>query len=77
MDKKTYDKGPGKCAKPVPRRGLCQQRAQERRPIFNRPFQELLNRILLGARSGGRDELPRKTRSMLNLAHDLDPQPAA
>src|ERR1700742_4815071 len=34
---------------------------------FNKPFQELLNEYCWGA-VWGRDELPRKTRSMLNLA---------
>ena len=34
---------------------------------FNRPFQELLNEYCWGA-VWGREELPRKTRSMLNIA---------
>ena len=34
---------------------------------FNKPFQDLLNEYCWGA-VWGRDELPRKTRSMLNIA---------
>ena len=34
---------------------------------FNKPFQELLNEYCWGS-VWGRDELPRKTRSMLNIA---------
>ncbi|MFB6414744.1 MULTISPECIES: carboxymuconolactone decarboxylase family protein [Bradyrhizobium] len=34
---------------------------------FNRPFQEMLNEYCWGA-VWGREELPRKTRSMLNIA---------
>jgi 4-carboxymuconolactone decarboxylase len=34
---------------------------------FNRPFQELLNEYCWGS-VWGREELPRKTRSMLNIA---------
>jgi 4-carboxymuconolactone decarboxylase len=34
---------------------------------FNKPFQELLNEYCWGA-VWGRDELPRKTRSMINIA---------
>src|ERR1700744_2717830 len=34
---------------------------------FNKPFQDLLNEYCWGS-VWGRDELPRKTRSMLNLA---------
>ena len=34
---------------------------------FNRPFQQLLNEYCWGS-VWGRDELPRKTRSMLNIA---------
>src|SRR5690348_18060192 len=36
-------------------------------PIFNAPFQDLLNEYCWGA-VWGREELPRKTRSMLNIA---------
>ena len=45
---------------------LCLQRPQERRR-FNKPFQELVTEYCWGA-VWGREELPRKTRSMLNLA---------
>jgi len=34
---------------------------------FNKPFQDLLNKYCWGS-VWGRDELPRKTRSMLNIA---------
>jgi 4-carboxymuconolactone decarboxylase len=43
---------------------------------FNRPMQELVTEYCWGA-VWGREELPRKTRSMLNLAMLELPQPAA
>src|SRR5438552_17096279 len=65
MDKKTFDKGvevrTAVLGKPYVNNAL------KNVDDFNRPFQELLTEYCWGAVSG-RDELPRKTRSMLNLA---------
>ena len=47
-------------------RGLCRQ-CPENSDDFNKPFQELVTEYCWGA-IWGREELPRKTRSMLNLA---------
>ena len=65
MDKKTFDKGVE-----VRTAVLGQQyvdNALKNVDDFNRPFQELVTEYCWGA-VWGRDELPRKTRSMLNIA---------
>ena len=64
MDQKTHDKGWK--SQSGAGRGLCRQRPEERRRL-QQPFQELLNEYCWGA-VWGREELPRKTRSMLNIA---------
>src|SRR5882762_3769018 len=65
MDKKTYDKGL------EVRKAMLGEayvnNALNNVDDFNRPFQEMLTEYCWGA-VWGRDELPRKTRSMLNLA---------
>lgn len=43
------------------------QRALDSADDFNRPFQEMITAFCWGA-TWGRDKLPRKTRSMLNMA---------
>ena len=58
MDQKTHDKGP-EIRKPL--RRLRHQRLKEL--TFQQPFQTSHRGAVWG-----RDELPRKTRSMLNLA---------
>ena len=65
MDKKTFDKG-------LEVRNAVLGEAYVENALknvddFNRPFQELLNEYCWGA-VWGREELPRKTRSMLNIA---------
>ena len=65
MDKKTFDKGVE-----VRTAVLGQQyvdNALKNVDDFNRPFQELVTEYCWGA-VWGREELPRKTRSMLNIA---------
>ena len=64
MDKKTYDKGL-EVRKAVLGEAYVNN-ALKNVDDFNRPFQELLTEYCWGA-VWGRDELPRKTRSMLNL----------
>ena len=65
MDKKTFDKGvevrTAVLGKPYVENAL------KNVDDFNRPFQELVTEYCWGA-VWGREELPRKTRSMLNLA---------
>ena len=65
MDKRTYDKGvevrTAVLGKPYVENAL--KNVDE----FNRPFQELVTEYCWGA-VWGREELPRKTRSMLNIA---------
>jgi 4-carboxymuconolactone decarboxylase len=65
MDKKTYDKGV-EVRKAVLGETYVNS-ALKNVDDFNRPFQELLTEYCWGA-VWGREELPRKTRSMLNLA---------
>jgi 4-carboxymuconolactone decarboxylase len=65
MDKKTFDKGLA-----VRKAVLGDEyvdAALRAADDFNRPFQEVLTEYCWGA-VWGREELPRKTRSMLNLA---------
>ena len=65
MDKATYDKG-----LEIRRAVLGDayvDRALARTDAFNKPLQDLVTEYCWGA-VWGRDELPRKTRSMLNLA---------
>jgi len=65
MDKKTFDKGvevrTAVLGKPYVENAL------KNVDDFNRPFQELVTEYCWGA-VWGREELPRKTRSMLNIA---------
>ena len=65
MDKATYDKGLA-IRKEVLGEDYVNN-ALKNVDDFNRPFQELLTEYCWGA-CWGRDGLPRKTRSMLNLA---------
>lgn len=65
MDQKTFDKG-----LEVRQAVLGQEYVQNslrNADEFNKPFQELVTEYCWGA-VWGREELPRKTRSMLNLA---------
>lgn len=65
MDKKMYDRGLG-----VRRAVLGDayvDKALSNADDFNGPFQELLTEFCWGS-VWGREDLPRKTRSMLNLA---------
>ena len=65
MDQKTYDKGL-EVRKAVLGEAYVTS-ALKNVDDFNRPFQEMLTEYCWGA-VWGREELPRKTRSMLNLA---------
>ena len=65
MDKKTYDKGL-EVRKAVLGEAYVNN-ALKNVDDFNRPFQEMLNEYCWGT-VWGREELPRKTRSMLNIA---------
>jgi 4-carboxymuconolactone decarboxylase len=65
MDQKMYDKGL-EVRKAVLGEAYVNN-ALKNVDDFNRPFQELLNEYCWGA-VWGREELPRKTRSMLNIA---------
>jgi 4-carboxymuconolactone decarboxylase len=65
MDQKTYDKGL-EIRKSVLGEAYVTN-ALNNADDFNRPFQELLTEYCWGA-VWGREQLPRKTRSMLNLA---------
>ena len=65
MDQKTYDKGL-EIRKAVLGEAYVNN-ALKSVDSFNKPFQDLLNEYCWGA-VWGREELPRKTRSMLNLA---------
>ena len=65
MDQKTFDKG-----LEVRQADLGKEYVESslrNADDFNRPFQELVTEYCWGA-VWGREELPRKTRSMLNLA---------
>src|SRR5712671_4729646 len=65
MDQKMYDKGLG-VRKAVLGEAYVSN-ALKNADSFNQPLQDLLNEYCWGA-VWGRDELPRKTRSMLNIA---------
>lgn len=65
MDKKMHDKGL-EVRKAVLGEAYVNN-ALKSVDDFNRPFQEMLNEYCWGA-VWGREELPRKTRSMLNIA---------
>jgi 4-carboxymuconolactone decarboxylase len=65
MDKTTHDKGL-EIRKAVLGEAYVEA-ALNNADDFNRPFQELVTEYCWGA-VWGREELPRKTRSMLNLA---------
>ena len=65
MDKKMHDKGL-EVRKAVLGEAYVNN-ALKNVDDFNRPFQEMLNEYCWGA-VWGREELPRKTRSMLNIA---------
>jgi len=65
MDKKTHDKGL-EIRKAVLGEAYVDN-ALKNVDEFNKPFQELLNEYCWGT-VWGREELPRKTRSMLNIA---------
>jgi len=65
MDKKTHDKGL-EIRKAVLGEAYVAN-ALKNADDFNKPFQELVTEYCWGA-VWGREELPRKTRSMLNLA---------
>ena len=65
MDKKTYEKGL-EVRKAVLGEAYVNN-ALKNVDDFNRPFQEMLNEYCWGT-VWGREELPRKTRSMLNIA---------
>ena len=65
MDKKMHDKGL-EIRKAVLGEAYVSN-ALKSVDDFNRPFQEMLNEYCWGT-VWGREELPRKTRSMLNLA---------
>ena len=65
MDKKMHDKGL-EVRKAVLGEAYVNN-ALKNVDDFNRPFQEMLNEYCWGA-VWGREELPKKTRSMLNLA---------
>ena len=65
MDQKTHDKGL-EIRKAVLGEAYVSN-ALKNADSFNKPFQELVTEYCWGA-VWGREELPRKTRSMLNLA---------
>jgi 4-carboxymuconolactone decarboxylase len=65
MDQKTHDKGL-EIRKAVLGEAYVAN-ALKNADAFNKPFQELVTEYCWGA-VWGREELPRKTRSMLNLA---------
>jgi 4-carboxymuconolactone decarboxylase len=65
MDQKTHDKGL-EIRKAVLGEAYVNN-ALKNVDSFNEPFQELLNEYCWGS-VWGREELPRKTRSMLNIA---------
>jgi 4-carboxymuconolactone decarboxylase len=65
MDKKTFDKGVEVRTEVLGKQYV--ENALKNVDDFNRPFQELVTEYCWGA-VWGREELPRKTRSMLNIA---------
>ena len=65
MDKKMHDKGLEVCKAVLGEAYV--NNALKNVDDFNRPFQEMLNEYCWGT-VWGREELPRKTRSMLNIA---------
>src|ERR1700721_2834971 len=80
MDKKTHSKGLDICKAVLGEAYVAN--ALKNSDEFNKPFQELVTEYCWGA-VWGREELPRKTRSMLNLSmisilnrpHELRAQP--
>jgi 4-carboxymuconolactone decarboxylase len=65
MDQKTFDKGLEVRQAVLGKEYV--ESSMRNADEFNRPFQELVTEYCWGA-VWGREELPRKTRSMLNLA---------
>jgi 4-carboxymuconolactone decarboxylase len=65
MDQKMHDKG--LAVRKAVLGGAYVNNALKNVDEFNKPFRELLNEYCWGS-VWGRDELPRKTRSMLNIA---------
>ena len=65
MDKKTFDKGVEVRTAVLGKTYV--ENALKNVDDFNRPFQELVTEYCWGA-VWGREELPRKTRSMINIA---------
>lgn len=65
MDKKTFDTGLGIRSEVLGPTYV--ENAMRTADEFNRPFQELVTEYCWGA-VWGREDLPRKTRSLLNLA---------
>jgi 4-carboxymuconolactone decarboxylase len=65
LDQNTYDKG--RAIRAAVLGEAYVNAAVEGADNFNKPFQDLVTEYCWGA-VWGRDELPRKTRSMLNLA---------
>ena len=65
MDKKTFDTGLGIRTEVLGKTHV--ENAMRTADEFNRPFQELVTEYCWGA-IWGREDLPRKTRSLLNLA---------
>ncbi len=65
MDKKTFDTGLEIRTEVLGKTHV--ENAMRTADDFNRPFQELITEYCWGA-VWGREELPRKTRSLLNLA---------
>ena len=65
MDKKTYDKGMEVRTAVLGEAYVAN--AMKNSDDFNKPFQDLVTEYCWGA-VWGREELPHKTRSMLNLA---------
>jgi 4-carboxymuconolactone decarboxylase len=65
MDQKTYDKGLEVRSAVLGKEYV--ENSLRTADAFNRPFQEMVTEYCWGA-VWGREELPRKTRSMLNIA---------
>ena len=65
MDQKTYETGLRIRSEVLGKEYV--ENSMKNADDFNRPFQEMLTEYCWGA-VWGREELPRKTRSMLNLA---------
>jgi 4-carboxymuconolactone decarboxylase len=65
MDQKTFDKGLEVRTEVLGKQYV--ENSMKNADEFNKPFQELVTEYCWGA-IWGRDQLPRKTRSMLNIA---------